>query len=378
MMWPVSRPRLLILSFSPIGSDARVLKQVRHLTDRYDVTTCGFGPSPDGVRRHVRLPDGAPNKLDGRLITARAYRLAYWRQAGVRAAREALRGVEVDAVLANDLDALPLALSLRAGRGVHADLHEYFPRLHEDDERWRRRIGPYMTWLCRRTLQRAASVSTVSTGLAQEYGRQFGVRAEVVVNATPFADLRPGSVGEPVRVVHSGTSHRARNLAAVVEAVGGLPGFTLDLFLTPNDPANLRGLREQAAGLANVTVHEPVPYRDLVTTLNRYDLGVHLLPPTTFNSRWALPNKIFDYTQARLGIVVGPSPEMSAVVEAAGNGVVTAGYGAADLAAALSALTADDIARLKQASHEHARRLSAEHEVEKWGAALARLLGTPA
>lgn len=378
MMTAMSRPRLLVLSFSPISSDARVLKQVRYFVERYDVVTCGYGPAPEGVVRHIELPAGALNKLDGRLITAHAYRAAYARQAGVAAARKELRGLQVDAVLANDVDALPVALDLRPARGVHADLHEYFPRLHENDDRWRRRIGPYMAWLCRRTLPRVVSASTVSTGLADEYHRQFGVPIEVVTNATPYADLQPGEVGEPVRLVHSGTSHRARNIAALIEAVGRLPGFTLDLFLTPNDPANLREMANRAGTLDNVTLHDPVPYRELVLTLNRYDLGLHLLPPATFNSRWALPNKIFDYTQARLGVVVGPSPEMSAVVKAAGNGLVTGGYSADDLESALRGLSAADVADLKRASHEHARELAAENEVEKWGRMVARVLGAPA
>ncbi len=42
-----SRPRLLILSFSPIVSDARLLKQVRRFRDDYAVTTCGYGDAPE-------------------------------------------------------------------------------------------------------------------------------------------------------------------------------------------------------------------------------------------------------------------------------------------------------------------------------------------
>ena len=39
--------KLLIISFSPIARDARVLKQVRLFTPKYEVTTCGFGPAPE-------------------------------------------------------------------------------------------------------------------------------------------------------------------------------------------------------------------------------------------------------------------------------------------------------------------------------------------
>lgn len=371
----MSRPRLLVLSFSPISTDARVLKQVTYFVERYDVITCGYGPAPDGVVRHIELPAGVPNKLDGRLITARTYRAVYWRQAAVRAARQLLKGVEVDAVLANDLDALPLALSLRARHGVHADLHEYFPRLHEENEKWRQRIGPYMSWLCRRYLPRAVSVSTVSGGLAREYEREFGVPVEVVTNAAPYADLEPTPAENPVRLVHSGACLRSRNIHLMVEAMAHVDGeFTLDLYLTPNHPDYLAELRARAAELPNVVVHDPVPYHDLVDTLHDHDLGVFVLPPVSFSYAHALPNKVYDFAQARLGIVVGPSPEMVSLVETARNGVVTAGFTVGDLVDALRGLTPDRVAELKRASHEHAHELSAEAEVEKWGRAVARIL----
>ena len=59
-------PRLLILSFSSIAGDARVLKQVRLFAERYEVTTCGFGPTPEGVAEHLELaPESAGLMPDG-------------------------------------------------------------------------------------------------------------------------------------------------------------------------------------------------------------------------------------------------------------------------------------------------------------------------
>src|SRR5699024_5147646 len=41
-------PSLLVLSFSDISRDARVLKQVTMLSTDYRVMTCGYGPTPEG------------------------------------------------------------------------------------------------------------------------------------------------------------------------------------------------------------------------------------------------------------------------------------------------------------------------------------------
>ncbi|KQV06025.1 hypothetical protein [Leifsonia sp. Root112D2] len=152
----MTRPTLLILSFSPIAADARVLKQVRHFSQSYDVTTCGYGDAPEGVVRHIHIPDNKPqNDLNGRLITLRLYGKAYWSLSAVRWCRDALKPGSWDIILSNDVETAPLALWLRARLGLHADLHEYSPRLHEENPAWVRRIQPFYNWLCRRFVARA-------------------------------------------------------------------------------------------------------------------------------------------------------------------------------------------------------------------------------
>ncbi|OLT16420.1 hypothetical protein BJF80_07315 [Serinicoccus sp. CUA-874] len=362
---------MLVLSFSPIARDARVLKQVRHLSREFDVVTCGYGPAPEGVLGHVEVPADRQNTLDGRLITVHSYRAAYAAQAGVRWALRHLPRGAADVVLANDLDAVPLALWLAPRAGVHADLHEFFPLLHEEDEAWLRRISPYQEWLCRTYLPRCASVTTVSGRIAQEYADRFGVDVGVVTNATPYADLAPTPVGSPVRLVHSGACLRNRHLAVMTEAVvaaaaQGAP-VTLDLYLTPNDPGHLDELRAAAQASGGVVrVHDPVPYADLLAVLNRHDVGIHVLPPLSFNNRHALPNKIFDYVQARLGMVVGPSPDMAHMVTAHGVGVVADGFDVASVTDAISQVEAGRVARWKNAATRAARELSDERQSPAW------------
>ena len=73
---------MLILSFSPLAGDARVLKQIRHFAPLFDVTTCGYGPSPHPDVEHLEIPASAGVELDGRLITLRAYRAVHARVPG--------------------------------------------------------------------------------------------------------------------------------------------------------------------------------------------------------------------------------------------------------------------------------------------------------
>lgn len=373
------RPQLLIMSFSPIASDARVLKQVRGFCDDYDVTTVGYGPAPDGVVKHWEMPRAADYQdLNGRLITARTYRAVYWRISAVRWVRERLPRGEYDVILANEPEAVGIALWLRPRNGVHADLHEYTPRLNEEHEAWARRIRPYHEWVCRRYVAKASSWTTVSNGLVREYEKEFGFRPQLVTNAAPYADLAPTSVSGAIRLVHSGACLRNRRLDEMITAVEAASAdATLDLYLTPNHPDYLEELKDLTAGSTRVRVLDPVPYGDLITTLNAYDVGIHLLPPTNFNNTWALPNKLFDYVQARLGVLIGPSPEMQEYVERYGFGAVADGFDAADLTRRIDALSPEIVEGYKRRADDNALDLGAEHQVEIWRRAVETIMRAP-
>lgn len=372
----MTSPRLLIISFSTITADARLLKQISRLRQDYDVYTLGYGEQPDGVVSHFRIPDECPIwKYDRISVILRRFRRAYWTNAAIAAASDALRGTAWDLILANDVDAVGLALAQRSTHGVHADLHEYAPRQKEDVLKWRLFVAPFMRWMCRTFVARAASVTTVGQGIANEYARVYGFRPGVVTNAAPYAELEPQPTGQPIRLVHSGAALRDRNILAIIDAVEATSADVhLSLFLTPNDPGFLEEVRARAAASLQVTLHDPVPYAELSTTLNTHDVGVHLLPPVNFNNTWALPNKFFDYAQARLGVVIGPSPEMARVLQERGFGGVTQGFSADDLKSLLDTLDEERVAEWKRAAHRAARDLSGETQSEGWAVALESLM----
>ncbi len=363
------RPRLLVMAWSPLRSDARVLRQIRLFADRYAVTTIGYGEAPDGVVEHLRLPDHVVHwHKDRRLLALRRFETAYRGAPVTVAAAELLADqAKFDVVLANDADTLPLALELAPYGGVHLDLHEYASRQSEESWRWRLFVAPYYRWLLRRHGREADSASTVGRWLAREYRREFGLTCAVVPNAAPYADRTPTPVGAPLRLVHSGLARRGRSLHVMVDAVRFCQrDVTLDLYLMPNDPTYLEQLRASCADLPQIRFHDPVPPEQLGDALAAADLGVFVLPPVNFNYRFTLPNKFYDFVQARLGIVVGPSPEMADLVRHHRLGVVLDDFTGEALAAALDALSDAQVADFKAASDAAARGLSAQEQVRGW------------
>lgn len=364
------------MSFSPIRSDPRVLKQVALFRGKYHLITCGYGAAPDGADEHFALAADAVGWPSDRVgLLGRRYRRAYERMSAVQQARGLLAGISVDVILANDLNTLPLALELKPRYGVHADLHEFAPKEKDDDLKWRLFVAPYMRWLCRTYLPRARSLTTVAPGIAAQYTKDFGVAADVVTNAAPYTAGSPRPVGEKIRLIHSAAGQRYRKLENLVEAMrSAAPGVELDMIVMPNEPDYVAELKQAAAGVPAVKFRDPVPYAELVRTLSDYDVSLVFLPPTNFNMENALPNKFFEAVQARLGVIVGPSPSMVEIVKEYGFGTVTPDFTPDALARTIQSLDRARIMEWKQAADRAAGPLAAESQVKIWEAAIRALL----
>jgi glycosyltransferase involved in cell wall biosynthesis len=332
---------------------------------------------------HIELDDVAPyrGRFFGRILYIAAFvlrafpfisRVNYRDQRALRA----LAGRRWDVVLANDVETLPLARRLAPRTGVLADVHEYATRQNEHSFAWRLLQSPYYRWLVRKHLSRATVVTTVSGGLADEYQREFGISAGVVTNASALHDLQPSGVHSPIRLVHSGFPAVQRRLELMIEAVQlSRANVVFDLYLLDDGSEYLASLKERARGDDRIRFRPPVQSSELVTVLNDYDVGLCILPPTTFNLAWCLPNKFFDYIQARLAVIVGPSPEMQRVVDETAVGRVTDDFTVEAIAKVIDELKPETIAMWKRASHSHAAELSSGPQSDIWVEAIRRMIG---
>lgn len=377
-----ARPTVLILSYDSIDIDPRVIKQVRRLADEYEVTTCSPGPSPDGRVEHISLDPAhvRPRGRWGNLIDDVArerewFRWTYDHVPLVQQTRRLLRGRRFDAVIANDAETIGAAISVAGAGRVHADLHEFFPGLPVDDTKLGLRQRRYWTWLITRFASKVRSSTSVGREIAKRYD-EYGLDAGVVTNATPFRDFTPTPTGTPIRLVHSGNPFRERGLAEIMRAVAGSSAdVSLDLYLTYNPPTDREHLVALAEELGpRITVHEPVSQAELIDALHAYDVGIHVLPPTSENNALALPNKFFDFVQARLGIIVGPSIEMAGIVSERGLGIVTEDFTESSILAAVDSLTPARVDAFKASVQQHAESLSAESQIENWAAAVRAIV----
>lgn len=270
-----------------------------------------------------------------------------------------------DIICCHDLMLLPMAYAIRElphnrGRAkIVMDLREYYPRQVEDRLSWKYSTGVLYHLLCACYLRHTDVLLTVSPGLVAEYTKVYGAECHLLPSYSPYHDLQPSQTGEaPIRCIHHGGAQPNRKLEVMIEAIRMLNGrATLDFMLTLGDAAYLRHLQDLARDVPWVRFFSPVLMPDIVKTIHKYHLGIFFLKPTTFNLCHTWPNKLFEFIQARLGVIVSPVPDMAGLVRERNIGAVTDGFAPEDLAKLLDSLSAEQIVCFKEQSHLAAKEL---------------------
>jgi len=374
--------RIAIVAFHPLASDSRVLRTARALhAAGHGVLLVGHGPAPEGVSCDVALLPDPPSPFRVRaglvlrqapatLVRASAMPL-YWMNAARRRAREILNAHRPDIVHANDWNTLPLALEAKArwGAKIVYDTHEMAVAEYEHSLKWRLAALRHVGAIEAQGIARADAVITVSPGIARALPQMYpGLRSPVVVRNVPDAAPAPfHPTGETVTALFHGLLRNNRGLEPILASMPAWPEAFRLILRGPCAPAYRAALEGQAAahGVARRVVFEPpVAPEQVVPHAAQADLGLCILPDTSRHNRYALPNKLFEYLVAGLGVVVSPLPDMAEIVESTGCGVM-AGAEPAAIAAAIGSLDRPGIDRLKRQALAAARTLNWAQESRK-------------
>jgi len=214
-------------------------------------------------------------------------------------------------------------------------------------------------------IPRCAAMTTVSPTMAAAYADNFQVRPEVIYSAPPFQELPvqfPNS--DCIRLIYHGAANPDRRLEDMISMMDLLDErFTLDLMLIGKGKY-LHDLRNASVRHPRIRWKDPVPMAEICEQTNQYDIGIFIMPPTTFNLQVTIPNKFFEFVQARLAVAVGPSEGMGRLTKEYGLGIVSADFTGAGMATKLNALTVDDIVQFKHNADVAARVLNAQSSMK--------------
>lgn len=372
---------ILIISISNLKSDPRVVRQIEFLKDNYSITAFGLSnPEIEGVKF---FKFGFDKSIVTRLTILflrfiRLYGLLerHWIKKKIVIEDKSLLTNNFDLVIANDIDVLPFVSEYFGKTKIILDLHEYILREFEDKLTWRILYRDNYKYLFDKYLKLCNEVTTVCDGIANEYKKDYSVNINVITNAKNYFDLKPSKVDEKIKIIHHGAAISSRKIELMLEMSEYLnERFTLDLMLTPLQRNYYEKLLKLAEGKERVKIIPPVEMKDIVEKINGYDIGLFILPPTTFNYNYALPNKFFEFIQARLAIAIGPSPEMSNYVKKYNLGIISKSFDPRDMAEALNSLTKEKIYYYKTQSDKNAYILSSEENGKKLKQIVFNLIG---
>jgi len=178
-------------------------------------------------------------------------------------------------------------------------------------------------------------------------------------------------------MIHHGAAARSRKIETMLEMMDYVDErFTLDLMMVARDSRYWSRLVSRVKRRKNIQIVPPVSMQEIIPTTNQYDIGLFLVPPSNFNLQYALPNKLFEFIQARLAVAIGPSIEMSRIVRQFDCGVISQDFDPRSLANELNKLTAEKIMELKKHSHEAAQELNADTNAKRIREIVRDLIGT--
>jgi hypothetical protein len=272
-----------------------------------------------------------------------------------------LKSREFDLIITHDIETLPFAVSIKNNSKLLFDAHEYFPEEYNDFLiNWI--FKKYRIALFKKYVPQIDFMITVSEGIANKYLENFGVSSAVITNTSEFITLKPTKVDpDNIKLIHHGIASPSRQIEKMIEVMKYTePRYYLYLMLMPTSPNYLIKLKRIAKDLPNVYFLNPVPMNQIVKTINQFDIGLYILEPNSTNNLLALPNKFFEFVQARLAIAVSPSPEMAKIVQKYNIGIVANDFSPKEMAWQLNNLSAERIQNYKIQSHQSAYELSAE------------------
>jgi hypothetical protein len=120
----------------------------------------------------------------------------------------------------------------------------------------------------------------------------------------------------------------------------------------------MREIEAKAKTRDNIRLLDPVPMTDIVRSINRFDIGMHIMMPSNFNHANALPNKFFEFIQARIAVAIGPTPEMKRLTDQYELGVVAKDFSSETMAKSLNSITTEDLEKFKRNSGFASRELN--------------------
>jgi glycosyltransferase involved in cell wall biosynthesis len=279
---------------------------------------------------------------------------------------------KVDVLAANDLDTLPanyLVSRIRRKKLVY-DSHEYFTEVPELVGR--DFVKKVWAGIEKKILPKIKYSYTVCESIAKIYSEKYSINMRVVRNFPVYIKDLPAPVvnirdADEKIIIYQGSLNLARGLENAIQAMRFIDNAKLVIIGDGDITANLQQLADRYSLHYKVIFFERMPYEELIAYTVQADLGISLEEKIGLNYYYALPNKLFDYIQARVPVLVSDFPEMAGIVNDYGIGLTSNTSDPQQLASLFKEMTENQEKRIlwKQNLEKAAKELCWENEEKR-------------
>lgn len=248
-----------------------------------------------------------------------------------------------DIVLANDLDTLPgafLASKLRFKKLVY-DSHEYFTEVPELVNR--KTTRSFWLMIEKMFLPCVKYSYTVCDSIAKIYNVKYGIDMKVVRNfpvrkdETIPLDCFSRCVGIAMThldndeqtginrkiILYQGALNLGRGIELVIKAMKHIEDAVFVIAGDGDITEDLKSLAKNESVENKVIFTGRIPLEELYFLTKQAHVGISLEENIGLNYYYSLPNKLFDYIQAQIPVLVSDFPEMKKIVSDYNIGLVT-------------------------------------------------------
>ena len=222
-----------------------------------------------------------------------------------------------DMLLSNDLDTLlpNYLISILQKKSIIYDSHELFPEIPElvykpfVKKCW----SALEAWI----LPKLKNTYTVCNSIAVFYDKKYNTKFKTILNLPNKKDLElgefPFKTAEKKIIIYQGAVNIGRGLELIIDTMEFLDNCKLviigngDIYKDLVKKVDHKNLNNKIHFLGKIS---PIELQKLTPLAN---LGISIEEDLGLNYRFALPNKIFDYIQAEVPILVSNLPEMKMI-----------------------------------------------------------------
>ena len=197
------------------------------------------------------------------------------------------------------------------------DSHELFSEIPE--LKHRKLIKQFWLTIERWILPKLTKVITVSDAIKKHYKYLYGIEAVVIRNLPLEKSVHQQSFPFPTEnkniILYQGAVNIGRGIELMLETIKLLDNCVLVIIGT-GDIIEVLKQKVSSQRLENkVRFMGKVLPKDLKQFTPNATIGLSLEEDIGLNYRYALPNKLFDYIQAEVPVIVADLPEMKKLVE---------------------------------------------------------------